>query len=239
MRGERRAAASKTEERFMRPVRSIISRSVPALLLAVGLSALAPGLTLAHERRDVGKYLLVVGFNAEPAIQGEPNAATVRVTVPSEDNRAVTGLADTLKVNVAAGGGQPKEFPLRAVFGQPGLYAADFIPTRPGDYIFNFSGNVEGMSLNERFESGPGRFDVVKPVEEIQFPEAVPAGNTVARAARAAEDRAAAAESSAENARNLAVAGLGVGIVGFLVAAVAIVMAFGRTNPATAARKGT
>jgi hypothetical protein len=201
---------------------------VPALaavaLLAIlgGLAVFAPTPVLAHERREVGKYQLVVGFQVEPAIQGEPNGPSLRVTVPSEGGRGVEGLADSLKVAVAYGGGQSKEFPLREVRNQPGSYHADFIPTRAGSYIFTFSGTIEGANVNEQFESGPGRFNDVESAERVQFPEAIPLGNEAARAARTANERAAEAEAAAESARTVALAGVGLGIVGILIGAAAL-----------------
>jgi len=210
-----------------------LARVVAVLVAAV---ALVPAPALAHERREVGKYVLVVGFNDEPALQGEPNGAQITVSVPSEGDRRVEGLAESLKVGVAAGGGQPRDFPLRAVFGQPGRYVADFIPTRPGAYIFSFSGSIEGTALSERFESGPARFDEVKAVEAMQFPETVPPGNEVARVARGASERAAAAEAAAEGARGLAIAGLAVGMLGILVAIAAVIIGRRPAGPAPSAR---
>src|SRR4030095_9938143 len=144
-----------------------------AMVLIAAVSITTPA-ALAHERASVDKYSLVVGFNDEPALQGQPNGMQLTVTVPSEGNRSVEGLADSLKANVAFGGGQPKEFPLRAQFGQPGRYVADFIPTRPGTYIFTFTGSIEGNPISERFESGPGRFNDVEAVDTPPFAHGVP-----------------------------------------------------------------
>ena len=217
----------------------ILSRRAFAAAAVLAVTAiLTSESALAHERREAGKYQLVVGFNEEPALQGQPNGMQVTITVPSEGGRAVEGLADTLRASVALGGGQPREFPLRAVFGQAGRYVADFIPTRSGTYIFTFSGSIEGNPVNERFESGPGRFDDVKAVDQLQFPEAVPPGNEVARVARTADDRAAAAEEAASTARGLAIAGLVVGAVGALIGSVALGVVFSR-RPASAAAAQT
>jgi hypothetical protein len=207
---------------------------VPAALILAAVAMLTTQSAFAHERRAVGKYALLVGFNDEPALQGQPNGMQLTVTVPSEANRPVEGLTDTLKASVASGGGQAKEFPLRAQFGTPGRYVADFIPTRPGTYIFNFSGSIEGNPVNERFESGPGRFNDVEAVDQLQFPEAVPPANDVARAARAADDRAAAAEEAAASARSLGIAGVAVGVVGIVVGAIALGLLVAR-RPAEAA----
>jgi hypothetical protein len=190
--------------------------------LVVVVSLTAPAAALAHERREVGKYAFVVGFNDEPAYQGEPNGTQITITVPSEGDRPIEGAENTLKVSIGAGGAQPKEFPLHTVFRQPGRYVADFVPTRSGAYIFTFTGTLEGQPVNERFESGPGRFDEVRSLEALQYPEPVPPGNEVARLARAADERAAAAEAAAESSRSLALIGLGVGSLGILLAIVAL-----------------
>jgi hypothetical protein len=193
-----------------------------ALILIAGL--LAPSMAFAHERRALDKYSLLVGFNEEPAIQGQPNAMQLTVTEPGADNRPVEGLADSLKATVAFGGGQPKEFKLRGNRSKPGQYLADFIPTRSGTYIFTFSGSIEGTPINERFESGPGRFNDVEPVESLQFPDAVPLANDAARVARTAGDQAAEAQAAADGARTMGMVGIVVGVLGLIVGGVSLAM---------------
>lgn len=197
-------------------------------LLALLVLAITPGAVLAHERREVGKYLFVVGFSTEPALQAEPNGAQVTVTVPSENARPIEGLADSLKVSVAFGGGQPREFRLRSVFGTPGRYVSDFIPTRAGSYVFTFSGSIEGTQVSERFESGPGRFNDVEPADAIQFPEAIPPANEAVRIARAASDDAAEAQAMVAQARTIAIGGVGVGALGLMLGLGALFMVASR-----------
>ena len=38
----------------------------------------------------------------------------------------------------------------RAVFGTPGLYQADLIPTKDGQYLFTFKGKIGTLDVNER-----------------------------------------------------------------------------------------
>ena len=130
----------------------------------------------AHERRDVGPYQLVVGFIGEPAIVGELNGIDLRV-VNKSSQQPVEGVEKTLKAAIAFGGGQPKELALRTRFNMPGNYTADIIPTRAGTYVFTFSGAIDGQQVNERFESGPGRFNDVQSRNDLSFPvvEASPA----------------------------------------------------------------
>jgi hypothetical protein len=180
-----------------------------AILLALASSCLFPAAALAHERREVGKYQLVVGFINEPALQGEPNGVDLRV-VNRETQQPVEGLQSTLRVAIAFGGGQPKELPLRARFGMPGSYAADVIPTRPGAYLFTFSGTIEGQQINERFESGPGRFNDVEAATAVQFPVSEPSAGELQQALNEARQQAATANT-------MAVAGLVAGLLSLLL----------------------
>jgi hypothetical protein len=148
-----------------------------ALALAVAfISLFNPNIASAHERRDVGPYQFVVGFIAEPAILGEPNGIDLRV-IDKASQRPVESVEKTLKAAIAFGGGQARELALRTRFNMPGSYTADLIPTRAGTYVFTFSGSIDGQQVNERFESGPGRFNDVQSRNELSFPvvEASPA----------------------------------------------------------------
>ena len=84
----------------------------------------------------------------------------------------VEGLEQTLQVEVThLGSGATKSMRLNAVFGEPGRYRADLIPTASGDYRFRFFGTVEGHQVDETFESGPNTFSRVSPAGDLQFPE--------------------------------------------------------------------
>jgi hypothetical protein len=137
------------------------------------------------------------------------------------DNKPVTGVEKTLKVELQ-NGADKKSMDLRAVFGKDGSYAADFVPTKPGTYRFVFSGKIEDTPMNETFESGPGRFDDVVPVANVQFPAVSPSGNAAddsgskvtAAQAQAALDQAKDTEQKVGTAMAIGVAGLVVGLIG-------------------------
>ena len=191
-------------------MRAFLGGAIAALLLIL----LVPGTALAHERRDVGKLQFVVGWIGEPSIIGEPNGIDLRIT-DKATNQPIEGAEKTLKATVAFGGGQPKEFALRARFGQKGAYTADLIPTRAGAYVFTFSGTVGDEPVTQTFESGPGRFDDVADAAKLQFPEAVPYAGDIARQVQAAETRAA-------QATTFGYAGIGLGLVGTVLGALAL-----------------
>ena len=164
-----------------------------------------PGTTLVWTNHD--EVLQTVTSGLHPDAEHDHEAM-----VPVE------GLESTLKVLVAAGGSEPREFPLRAVFGAPGTYVADFVPTRTGSYIFTFTGTIEGNPINERFESGPGRFDDVRAITTIQFPEPLPSAIEL-------REELAVAKAAIRTAQALAFGGLGAGAASVLVAGMAILMA--------------
>lgn len=179
--------------------------------LALLLGALLPPAASAHERRTVaGKYQFVVGFLTEPAFNNETNGLDLRVTIPGENNKPVEGLEKTLKATVIVGGGaRTMPLTLQTRFGQPGAYAAYFVPTRVGSYIFHITGTLEGTPIDERFESGPGRFNDVQSTEPLQFPDKVGDPATMARDLQAARDDLA-------TTRLLAIGGLALGVLGTL-----------------------
>jgi len=152
-----------------------------SVAIAVAMTTLFGASALAHERRTVGPYQFVVGWLTEPAFQGQPNAASVRITdTRVTPAKAVEGLQETLIIEIAAGGLPPYRGEVRPVFGQPGLYALDVIPTAAGSYSFRIFGKVETLDVNEVFESGPGRFDDVEAQSSLQYPTKAPVADELA-----------------------------------------------------------
>jgi hypothetical protein len=154
-------------------------------LLALGLLAALfvalPWATTAHEHRTVGKYEVVVGFLNEPAVSNELNGLDFRVTeLPAAEAGAtpeaeaaegtpVEGLETTLQAEVIFGD-QRMPLTLRAAWNSPGHYAANFIPTQPGDYSFHIWGTINGMAFDETFTAGPETFSTVIDRTTLEFP---------------------------------------------------------------------
>jgi hypothetical protein len=189
----------------------------PALLLIVLF--LVPTSAFAHERRTIanGKYDVVVGWDVEPAYQGQKNAASIRISQAGSNPAVpIAGAEKTLKVQIRQGA-TTKEFPLRAVFGQQGYYVADIVPTREGDYQWSFVGAINEDQVNERFDTADGKFNGVESIAALQFPQALPdpAQSTAA---------ANAAQADAQSARSLAYVGIGIGVLGLLAGLAAWLM---------------
>jgi len=180
-------------------------------ILALVLLAL-PATALAHERRTIagGKYDVVVGWDVEPTYANLKNGATIRISQAGSNPAVpVEGADKTLKVQIRQGA-QTKEFALAAVFGQPGYYRADIVPTRVGDYVWTFTGTINGDQVNEKFDSADGKFDGVATAAILEFPIALPDPVQTAASVQAAQ-------SDAQSTRTLAYGGIAVGILGLIV----------------------
>jgi hypothetical protein len=215
-----------------------------ALVLA---GALAPA-ALAHEGRPTGDgdLVMVVGFGTEPAYAGQPNSVQL---ILEHDEEPVVDLGNTLDVEVAFGD-QTMALELEpnfevGEFGEPGDYRAWFIPTRPGQYTFHFTGTIDGEEIDETFTSGPETFSDVLDTADIEFPAQDPTNGELAERieqesgriadasaaadeARAAADQASAdlqqASDDAASAQTMGIIGIIVGAIGLIVAVVALMM---------------
>ena len=131
----------------------------------------------AHERRTVGPYTFVVGWIVEPAYVGQLNALDLTVT-ETTSTKAVEGLEKTLKADLISGGGAATmPLTIAARFGLPGKYQGQVLPTKTGDYTFHITGTVNTTAIDEKFESGPGRFGAIEDISALQFPNKVPSEN--------------------------------------------------------------
>jgi hypothetical protein len=148
----------------------------------------------AHEGREVGDYIVEIGWRVEPAYTGLMNgpeiivlhgesAAPAAESTPEpegehsndeaehneEASNRIGGLEDSLQLEVVFGPAS-KTLKLRPVANDIGHYVADLIPMRPGDYTFRLFGTIEGKEINETFSASDGLFSTVEPIEDIQFP---------------------------------------------------------------------
>jgi hypothetical protein len=225
-----------------------------AFLGAATLSLLATSNVAAHVVEHVGPYHLEIGWQREPTYVGEANG--VQVVVTDARDRPVNDLKeDDLKVVVSTAGQQSGELSFDPAFdleeneGNFGEYDAPIIPTAPGDYTFHLTGAIRGQNVDITVKSGDTTFDTVKGTAEIEFPAKLPtvpeivtrldridarlASQAPAGPTQASVDAAvaSAADARASADRALLVGG-GVGLLGLVVAALALVIALRATRPA-------
>jgi hypothetical protein len=195
------------------------------LLAATALAALAlavfPSAAEAHERRQVGPFVVVVGFEVEPTFVEEENAALIQVF--RADGQPVEGVEKTLKVEIGIGGAG-RTFDLKPRLRQPGTYVAEFIPTKTGSYTFRFFGAIEGQNVNERFESGPNRFDDVVSKADLQFPTKVPSNGELAAQLQQNRPSEGAPGAAAEDVRRALDRADSARVTGIIVGTIGIVL---------------
>ncbi len=216
-----------------------LARPIMTATLAGLLMVLIAPAALAHEPRQKGDLEMVVGFGTEPAYAGQPNSVQLILV---HGGKPVVDLGDTLAVEVSFGD-ETMELPIEPFFavgefGEPGDYRAWFIPTRPGQYAFHFSGTIDGEEVDETFTSGPNTFSDVSNPADIQFPAQDPTTGELAeridrevpRLASAIEDARVEAVAQANlasdvsSARTFGVIGLVVGGIGLIVAVMALML---------------
>jgi hypothetical protein len=188
---------------------------VAATLVVVSSFAIYGGTAAAHERRTVGPYQFVVGWLNEPAYVGLMNSLDLRVTdtrvTPAKN---IEGLEKTITVDLQTGGLAPLPLTVTARFGTPGAYNGYAMPTATGTYVFHIKGKVESLDVDEKFESGPGRFGDIEATTALQYPNKVPAADDLNR-------RLGDLQSGIDQTRLLSAAAVVIGIVA-LGAAVAM-----------------
>ncbi|MBI4398431.1 MAG: hypothetical protein HY586_04845 [Candidatus Omnitrophica bacterium] len=175
----------------------------------------------AHEKREVAdKYQFLVGFLNEPAFSGDMNAAHFTVTESNERGEVpVTGLEATLQVTVRANQ-QEIGVKLEPIWNQPGSYAAYFLPSQPGKYVFQISGTMDQAPINEIFESGAGtdHFDWVRDARALQFPSPIETASVSEGIQEIEQER-----KNSKQALWLGLAGVIVGLAALMVAGAPIV----------------
>ncbi len=161
-----------------RLIHRLVGYGLLVSLLVASAAALSWSAT-AHEHRTVGSYDLVVGFQNEPAVSGELNGLSLRVTsAPTADASSpeadaegvpVEGLETTLQAEVIYGD-QRMPLTLSPAWNDPGHYVAALIPTQPGDYSFHIWGTINGEEIDETFTAGPETFSTVIDRTTLEVP---------------------------------------------------------------------
>lgn len=187
-------------------------------VLVIGVNAPA----FAHVEKAVGRYKFTVGWGTEPTYAGVENS--VQLILAAANGKPVTDLGDSLKVTVEFQG-QTATYGLETTFdpdsgqGTPGDYRAFFIPTRPGDYTFHFTGSIHGQKVDQSFTSSSTTFDPVKDPSEVMFPAKDPSAGDLANRVVAVDGRVGQARSVADKGKSTAGTALILGIIGVVLGA--------------------
>ena len=177
-----------------------------AVILTTILLTINTITALAHTRVEVGPYAIVVGWLVEPAIVGERNALIIEI---SEDEVPVDGAEADLKAELVYGA-QTFRTNLNPT-DEPGSYTATIFPTVRGQYAVRLFGTLDGMEIDEIIEP-----EEVFSADRIQFPEPLPD-------TRELEKQITILEDELQTTRNFSYIAIALGLLGIVVAVVAIV----------------
>jgi hypothetical protein len=193
--------------------------------MAAAVTLLAAAPAWAHADHTQGDLTIAVGFAAEPAYAGQPNAVQLLV---SRHERPVTDLAPgDLKVEIGFGGQTTvvdaiPEFEV-GEWGTPGDYRAPFIPSQPGAYTFHVTGSVDGDKVDFSMTSGRKTFDDVRDPADATFP-AVQAPSATELSAKV-DQATARADAQVQDANAAATQARAIAIAAVIIAAVALAVA--------------
>jgi hypothetical protein len=211
-------------------VSNLRARGAISATCAVLLSLLVASLASAHVVKEAGPYTLEIGWQHEPTYVGEANG--VQVIIHDADDQPITDLAtDDLKVVVSTGDQQTGELTLEPGFdlaegdGNPGEYNAPIMPTAPGDYTFHLTGAIHGEAVDITVTSSDETFDTVRGTSEIQFPAKLPAVPDLVTRLDRVDARLTTAEGAHAPADRALLVGGGLGLLGVLVGAAALLVA--------------
>jgi hypothetical protein len=201
-----------------RAARSVVAGGSVLMGMVTVFVGLIAGPALAHERREVGDVVFVVGWGEEPAFTGFRNHVQV-ILSDTSGQPIIEGVE--LNADVSFGEEEPLQVELGPrfgeSFGQPGDYGADLIPTRPGVYTFRLVGTVNGQEIDETFTSGEETFDSPREPADVEYPVSDPSPAALEERL----DREIARIADDEDSGGIE-AGTVVGLVAIVMAAIAI-----------------
>ena len=216
------------------------------LVLALALPLLLFGFkpAFAHNEAEVGDIRLVGGWGTEPPLIGQLNTIIIQVTTIS-DGEPVTNAFASADVVVRKGGVE-RELSLTPAE-EAGWYQAEIIPTQLGQYAVAFSGRIGTQTVNTQIEledvedtarlnfpegsSDPNQGipeDFVDQMRQVitsltvQVEDANSAAQNASDAATTAAESVSEARGAADRAYMVGLVGIGVGVAGIAIAAVAL-----------------
>lgn len=139
------------------------------VLFAFSFSPLNPKPVSAHIAQSFGNYIVELGWNNEPALTGQMNAAQLTVVKGSHVDTGqpvINALANMSLVIQYGTITKPLNFlPSPTVNGQ---YLATILPTQAGIYNVIMNGTIEGQAVNTEIP-----LDEVASVDTVSFPQTV------------------------------------------------------------------
>ena len=176
--------------------------TLPLIVLILGVHYKS---ILAHERVEIGPYVVIVGWVNEPAIVGERNALFLEIT---ESEEPVVGVEATLDAElIYAGRAFRSNLNPSTV---PGQYTVEIFPTVRGQYSVRLFGAIGETEVEEIVEP-----EEVFSADRIQFPEPEP---SIRDLQRDTEQKLNELSAQLQMAQLIAFLGVGIGLIGTVLA---------------------
>jgi len=218
----------------------------------MGILALSQG-AMAHENHvyRIGDktYQFTVGSLNEPVTVDDKTGLDFKVAMPGAkpgaEGTPVTGLDQTLKVELAAAG-KKKVFNIQPSFGTPGSYKTSFFPTVQTTLTYRIFGTVENIPVDLTFTCNPaghprspddntevkisdqvsqlskrGSFGCPLAKADAGFPEPAPTAFELQTRVSTLDSAVTEARAEASRARSFALMGMAAGLIGIIVGGVA------------------
>ncbi|MDQ3869177.1 MAG: hypothetical protein M3250_06435 [Thermoproteota archaeon] len=101
----------------------------------------------AHISKTLGNFTVEVGWSNEPPLVGEINNAVIQVNKGNENNSTPVRNALSEIYVLVKYGGVTKTLDFKPSEQSAGLYQAEMIPTRLGSYSLVLNGTLQGQSI--------------------------------------------------------------------------------------------
>ncbi|MGH9984352.1 MAG: hypothetical protein ACRD8W_10400 [Nitrososphaeraceae archaeon] len=109
-------------------------------------------MAFAHQTSKYGNYTLEYGWLEEPVLIDEINNIVVGVTTDSENSSSpVRNALAEMDIKVKYGG-ITKDLAFVPSQGEAGLYEAEILPTRLGSYDLVINGTIEGQVISDEVQ---------------------------------------------------------------------------------------
>ncbi len=184
--------------------------------LVVCLSSLSSP-AAAHKHVLVGEYEFIVGWREEPPVVGVLNGLFLGIErhLPNGTTVWVEG-AETSLAAVLATGPSSVTKSLEPLFGQPGRYTFDIVPTREGLYSVRVQGNLSGTAVDFTIE-----IEAVVARSVVEFPTPDPTPSELQQSIDQVAAANAALRAQLGTATAIAVVAVAVGLVGLGIGVIA------------------
>lgn len=211
---------------------------VPLLLIA----ALGARPAYAHNEVDVAGFKIVAGWGVEPPLQGQLNS--IEITITDKDGKPVSNAFASEDVTIKKGG-LTKALDMKPTE-KAGVYSGDIIPSEIGQFAVVLSGKIGDQDVSAQIivedvediggitfpQSGTGSQglpkDFVNQIQGVitdltaQVDSAKSSAQTASGSAQNATALANEIKGSADRAFLVGIVGVGVGVAGIAVAAIAL-----------------